>query len=88
MRPTWLIEAGVYRVEASPLLEEIRRQGMLAEVVPHQSLKKKYAIMPGIEAIRQRDWLYSVFGNDEKVFARPTSCHKLFVGRCMTGGIE
>jgi ATP-grasp domain, R2K clade family 3 len=145
MRPTWLIEAGVYRDEAVPLLEEIRRQGMVAEVLPHQLLRKgsapivggqplapggcvigygtfpfaqqillhhhwvpgawcsaanldcaayfaqfgrfllnqHYAIMPGVEAIRQRDWLFSVFGRDERVFARPTSCHKLFVGRCI-----
>jgi hypothetical protein len=145
MRPTWLIEAGVYGDEATPLLDEIRRQEMLAEVVPHQSLKKgstpvvngeslspdacvigygtfpfarqiqlhhrwvpgawcsaenldcatyfayfgpyllnqQYAIMTGVEAIRQRDWLYSVFGSDERVFVRPTSCHKLFVGRCI-----
>jgi ATP-grasp domain-containing protein len=145
VRPTWLIEAGVYGDEAAPLLEEIRRQGMAAEVVPHQSLRKgsspvvggqplpteacvigygtfpfaqqvllhhrwipgawcsaenldcaayfayfgryllnqHYAIMPGVEAIRQRDWLFSVFGRAERVFARPTSCHKLFVGRCI-----
>jgi hypothetical protein len=38
MLPTWLIEAGVYGDEAVPLLDEIRRQGMAAEVVPHQSL--------------------------------------------------
>jgi hypothetical protein len=46
-------------------------------------LNQRYAIMPGVEAIRQRDWLFSVFGRDDKVFARPTSCHKLFVGRCL-----
>jgi hypothetical protein len=46
-------------------------------------LNQHYAIMPGVEAIRQRDWLFSVFGRDERVFARPTSCHKLFVGRCI-----
>lgn len=145
MLPTWLIEAGVYGDEALPLLDEIRRQGMVAEVVPHQSLRKgsaplvngqpvapegcvlaygtfpfaqqillhhlwlpgawccaenldcavyfayfgryllnqRYAIMPGTEAIRQRDSLFSVFGRDDRVFARPTSCHKLFVGRCI-----
>jgi hypothetical protein len=145
MHPLWLIEAGVYGDEALPLLDEVRRQGMAAEVVPHQSLRKgsapvvggqplapeacvlgygtfpfaqqillhqhwlpgawcsaqnldcaayfayfgrfllnqHYAIMPGVEAIRQRDWLFSVFGRDERVFARPTSCHKLFVGRCI-----
>jgi hypothetical protein len=143
MRPVWLIEAGVYGNEVEPLLSEIRRQGMAAEVVPHQSLRKgtvpavrgealspeacvigygtlpfarqiqlhhhwvpgawctpenldcaayfayfgqfllnqHYAIIPGVEAIRQRDWLFSVFGRDGEVFARPTSCHKLFVGR-------
>jgi hypothetical protein len=145
MRPTWLIEAGVYSDEVVPLMEEIRRQGMAAEFVPYQSLRKgaapviggqpfppqgcvigygtfpfaqqillhhrwapgawcsaenlscaayyayfgqyllnqHYAIMPGVEAIRQRDWLFSVFGRDERVFARPTSCHKLFIGRCI-----
>jgi hypothetical protein len=145
MRPTWLIEAGVYGAEAAPLLDEIRRQGMAGEVLPHQALKKdsapvvrgqplpsdacvigygtfpfarqiqlhhrwvpgawcsvenldcavyfaffgryllnqQYTILPGVEAIRQRDWLFSVHGCNEKVFARPTSCHKLFVGRCV-----
>ena len=145
MHPTWLIEAGVYGDEIIPLLAEIRRQGMVAEVVPYQRLRKgsspviggqplapgtcvlgygtfpfaqqillhhpwvpgawcsatnldctvyfahfgryllnqHYAILPGVEAIRQRDWLFSVFGRDERVFARPTSCHKLFVGRCL-----
>jgi hypothetical protein len=145
MLPTWLIEAGVYGDEALPLLQEIRRQGMTAEVVPYQSLRKgsaplvsgqtlgpdvcvlgygtypfaqqillhhhwhpgawcsaqnldctsyyahfgrfllnqHYTIMPGVEAIRQRDWLFSVFAQHERVFARPTSCHKLFVGRCI-----
>jgi hypothetical protein len=145
MRPAWLIEGGVYGDEATPLLEEVRRQGMAAEAVPHQALRKgsapvvsgqplapeacvigygtfpfaqqillhhrwvpgawcsaanldcavyfayfgryllsqHYALLPGVEAIRQRDWLFSVFGRDERVFARPTSCHKLFVGRCI-----
>lgn len=143
MRPTWLIEADVYGDEAIPLLNEIRRQGMLAEILPHQALKKgsvpvvggqalaaescvigygtfpfarqiqlhhrwkpgawcsaenldcttyfayfgrfllnqHYAVMPGVEAIRQRDWLFSIFGRNGEVFARPTSCQKLFVGR-------
>jgi hypothetical protein len=143
MRPTWLIEAGVYGDEATPLLDEVRRQGMAGDFVEYQALRKDsgpviagqrlapdacvigygtfpfarqiqlhhswvpgawcsaenldctayhayfgkfllnqhYTIMPGIEAIWQRDWLFSVFGKDEEVFARPTSCHKLFVGR-------
>ena len=46
-------------------------------------LNQHYAILPGVEAIRQREWLFSVFGRDDQVFARPTSCHKLFVGRCI-----
>src|SRR5262249_582848 len=46
-------------------------------------LNQHYAIMPGVEAIRQQDWLFSVFGREERVFVRPTSCHKLFVGRCI-----
>lgn len=145
MRPAWLIEAGIYGGEATPLVQEVRRQGMATEVVPHESLRKgsvpvvggqplpseacvigygtfpfaqqillhhrwvpgawcsaanldctvyfayfgrymlnqQYAILPGVEAIRQRDWLFGVFGRDERVFARPTSCHKLFVGRCI-----
>src|SRR5262245_19703483 len=145
MRATWLIEADVYGDEALPLLEEVRRQGMAAEIVPHQALRKgsvpvvgghplaadgcvigygtfpiaqqvllhqrwhpgawcsvqnldctvyfayfgsyllnqHYTIMPGIEAIRQHDWLFSAFGRNQRVFARLTRCHKLFVGRCI-----
>ena len=46
MRPTWLIEAGVYGDEALPLLDEIRRQGLtpsrrgtLGEVVKNSLAK-------------------------------------------------
>jgi len=145
MRPIWLIEAGIYGAEAEPLLAEIRRQGMVAEVVPHQALLKdktvtinsqplaegdcvigygtfpfarqiqlhrhwvpgawcdpsnldcltyfahfgkfllnqNYAILPGVEAIRQRDFLFEVFSKDDRVFARPAGCGKLFTGRCI-----
>jgi hypothetical protein len=145
MLPVWLIEAGVYGAEAEPLLAEIRRQGMAAEVVPHQALRTDspvlaggrpladgdcvigygtfpfarqiqlhhrwapgawcdparldctayfahfgkfllndhYAIMPGVEAVRQQDWLFEVLGRHDEVFARPTGCHKLFTGRCI-----
>ncbi len=145
MRPTWLIEAGVYGAEAEPLLTEIRQQGMAAEVVPHKALVKdrtvtingqplgagdcvigygtfpfarqiqlhrswipgawcdpsnldctsyfahfgpfllnqNYAILPGVEAIRQRDFLFEVFSKDDRVFVRPTGCGKLFTGRCV-----
>lgn len=143
MNPTWLIESGVYGEEITPLVAEIRRQGMAVGLAPYRSLTKgsapvvegqplppgacviaygtfpfarqvqlhhrwlpgawcdaanldcatyynyfgryllnqHYAIMPGVEAIRQRDWLFSVFAEGDEVFARPTSCHKLFVGR-------
>ena len=47
-------------------------------------LNQNYAILPGVEAIRQSDWLFSAFGRDGAVFVRPTGCHKLFVGRCVT----
>ncbi len=124
MRPVWLIEAGVYGAEINPLLAEIRRQSMVAELVPHQALLKEkelvvgrpltdgdcviaygtfpfarhiqlhrrwtpgawcdpvnldctayfayfgqfllnqhYAILAGVEAVRQVDWLYKVFGS-------------------------
>jgi hypothetical protein len=144
MRPVWLIEAGVYGAEADPLLEEVRRQGMAAELVPFRTvlkektlvvgrpladgdcvigygtfpfarqiqlhrrwlpgawcapenldctryfayfgkflLNQQYAILPGVEAVRQQDWLFGVFGRDDVVFARPTGCNKLFTGRCI-----
>jgi hypothetical protein len=47
-------------------------------------LNQNYSIMPGVEAIRQREWLFSTFGRDDEVFVRPTGCHKLFVGRRVT----
>jgi hypothetical protein len=46
-------------------------------------LNQPYVIMPGVEAIRQQDWLFSTFGPQDEVFARPTGCHKLFTGRCI-----
>jgi hypothetical protein len=46
-------------------------------------LNQHYTIMPGVEAIRQSDWLFSLFGGGDEVFARPSGCHKLFVGRCI-----
>jgi hypothetical protein len=44
-------------------------------------LNQHYMIMPGVEAIRQRGWLYEVFGKDGEVFARPAGCNKTFTGR-------
>ena len=39
MRPTWLIEAGVYGGELTPVLAAVRRQGRAAEVVVHRTLQ-------------------------------------------------
>jgi hypothetical protein len=46
-------------------------------------LNQRYAILPGVEAIRQRDWLFEAFAEDDAVFARPAGCHKVFTGRCI-----
>lgn len=46
-------------------------------------LNQQYAIMPGVEAIRMQDWLFSTLGKDDEVFCRPTGCHKIFTGRCI-----
>src|SRR6516164_7802373 len=35
-------------------------------------LNQPYAILSGVEAIRQQDWLYETFGKDDEVFARPS----------------
>jgi hypothetical protein len=40
MRPVWLIESGVYGDEIVPFLAEVRRQGMIAQVVPYQALRQ------------------------------------------------
>src|SRR4051812_48587437 len=145
MRPSWLIEAGVYGAEADPLVAGVGRQGMIVEVVPHRALLKEkdivaggrpladgdcvitygtfpfarqvqlhrrwvpgawcdptnlecttyfvrfgkfllnqnYAILPAVQAICQRDWIYEEFGPDDEVFARPAGCDKVFTGRCV-----
>jgi hypothetical protein len=46
-------------------------------------LNQNYAVMPAVEAVRQEDQLYEVFGKDDEVFARPTGCNKVFTGRCI-----
>lgn len=46
-------------------------------------LNQHFEILTGIEAIRDTDRLFTEFGSDDRVFARPTSAHKLFVGRCI-----
>ena len=44
-------------------------------------LNRRHEILTGIEAVRDKDRLFRTFGRDGEVFARPTSVHKLFVGR-------
>lgn len=44
-------------------------------------LNRRREILPGIEAIRQKARLFAEYGRDGRVFARPTTLHKLFVGR-------
>src|SRR5262249_53103129 len=44
-------------------------------------LNQRYAMLPGVEAIRQQDWLFALFGRDDEVFVRPTGSPKLFTGR-------
>lgn len=142
MLPVWLIEADVFREASEPLKSEIRRQGMLVEVVRHQTLpdsrsrfaasrplpddacvifygslplmqhiqlhrkwvpggwcsvsnlacsayyphygeyllNQHYALLPGVEAIQQRDLLYDNYGRGGMIFARPNGVHKLFTG--------
>ena len=47
-------------------------------------LNQEYTILPGVEAIRQQEWLFMVFGRDDAVFVRPSGCHKLFTGRLIS----
>ncbi len=44
-------------------------------------LNQRHEILPGVTAIREKERLFREFSRDGTVFARPTSVHKLFVGR-------
>jgi ATP-grasp domain, R2K clade family 3 len=44
-------------------------------------LNRSCETLPGVTAIREKSRLFAEFASDGKVFARPTSVHKLFVGR-------
>jgi hypothetical protein len=44
-------------------------------------LNTRSEILTGVSAIREKDRLFRTFGEGGRVFARPTSVHKLFVGR-------
>jgi hypothetical protein len=67
MRPTWLVEAGVYGDEIEPLLAEVRRQGMVAELVPHPALLKNQTVTAGGRPLRNGD---CVIGYGTFPFAR------------------
>lgn len=140
IRPTWLLEAGVYGDELEPVVAEVRRQGMECQFVTYREIVKgppplppgscaivygtyptvrhamlklgwkpggwcadddldcatyyphfapfllnsEAEILPGVGAIRDRDRLFRTFGRNGRVFARPTSTHKLFVGRLLS----
>ncbi|AMV23065.1 hypothetical protein VT84_01545 [Gemmata sp. SH-PL17] len=44
-------------------------------------LNQRHEIITGAGAIREKERLFHTFGRNGYVFARPTSVHKLFVGR-------
>ena len=46
-------------------------------------LNQQYTLLPGVEALRQREFLYQTFGRSGQVFARPNGVEKLFTGRCV-----
>jgi hypothetical protein len=46
-------------------------------------LNSPYALLPGVEALRLRDWLFDTFARDGQVFVRPDAPDKLFTGRCV-----
>jgi hypothetical protein len=55
-----------------------------ARYYPHFApflLNRRYAILTGVDAIRDADRLFAEFGADGELFARPTGVHKLFTGR-------
>jgi hypothetical protein len=73
MKPLWLIQAGVYGTEIEPLVTEVRRQGMEAELVRHEALRKGAVVgrplVPGSRAIA-----YGTFP-----FARQIQLHHAWV---------
>ncbi|HEY7327971.1 MAG TPA: hypothetical protein VH592_10040 [Gemmataceae bacterium] len=73
MRPVWLIEAGVYGAEADPLLAEIRRQGMAATLVSHQTLQKESNLSVPGQRLADGD---CVLGYGTFPFARQIQLHR------------
>lgn len=47
-------------------------------------LNRRHEILSGVAAIREKERLFREFGRDGGLFARPTSAHKLFVGRLVS----
>lgn len=76
MRPAWLIEAGVYGAEADPLLAEIRRQGMSAQLLPHRTLLKEREIATAGRPLVDGD---CVVGYGTFPFARQVQLHRRWV---------
>jgi hypothetical protein len=76
MRPVWLIEAGVYGAEADPLLAEIRRQGMHAEIVPFKALRQGQRLTVGSQPLPDGA---CVIGYGTFPFARQIQLHHRWV---------
>src|SRR5947209_3138086 len=76
MRPVWLMEAGVYGAEAEPLLAEIRRRGMRAEVIPHRATRKGVNLSAGGRLLGGGD---CVLGYGTFPFARQIQLHRRWV---------
>src|SRR5262245_19788611 len=72
MKPTWLIEAGVYGDAALPLAEEIRRQGMACEVIPHSAIKRGSTVVVAGRPLAADD---CVIGYGTYPFARQIQIH-------------
>jgi hypothetical protein len=47
-------------------------------------LNSQYVMLPGVEAIRTTSWLFDSLAVNGRLFARPSSCEKLFPGRTYT----
>ena len=73
MRPTWLVESGVYGAEADPLLSEIRRRGMTADLLPQRTLLREKDIVAGGRLLADSD---CVIACGTFPFARQIQLHR------------
>ena len=46
-------------------------------------LNDRYVLLPGVEAIRQQNFLYETLARDGEIFVRPNTVEKLFTGQCV-----